>query len=143
MKRTALKRTPFKIKPKTKKTSKGLFDHLKKESKDQEDQRIKREILDPYFINLGLYYVCELNLPSTCIGNSLPLQYAHSKKRGDIALKEPERTRELCEVVRACTACHNEIEYIAPTPEETGRKIMYRIVIATIENRNKLLDKFD
>lgn len=141
MKRTPLKRTPFKRKPPKPKTSKGLFDHLKKEKKVDEWTRVRTEILDPYFIANNLYDVCELTF-SKCIGNKLPLQYAHSKKRGDIAKEEPERTRELCEVVRACTVCHDHIEYLPEKDGKSGREHMYDIVVSTINKRNRRLARW-
>lgn len=146
-----MKRSGFKQKPKKEKEKKGLFDHLvkekkglfeglKKESKDEEWRRIKDEIR-PYFIANGLYDICELHL-SVCIGNALPLQFAHSKKRVDIASEEPERTRELKEVVRACTACHNVIEHLPDTEGATGHERMYKIVRDTIAARERRLAKW-
>lgn len=131
-------RKPYVWKKKPKKEGKGLFDHLNKESKDHEWARIKREI-KPFFVEHGLYYICELQLPNVCVGSVLNLTYAHSKKRGDIAKKEPERTRELKEVVRACPACHHKIEYLPKTETETGREQMYRIVTDCIKRRNRRL----
>lgn len=155
-----MKRTPFKKRPPKKKEGKGLFsDYVpekkgivaayvsekkglipKKESKDEEWQRIKKEIR-PFFIENDLYYICELQL-SKCIGNALPLQFAHSKKRFDIAKEEPERTRELKEVVRACTVCHNYIETLPDTEDLTGHERMYRIVVDTINLREKRLGRW-
>jgi hypothetical protein len=77
-----------------------------------------------------------------CIGAVLPLQYAHSKKREEIALEEPERTRELCEVVRACTACHYYIEHLEDTEEKTGKEQMYEIVVRIRNKRNKRLSRW-
>lgn len=143
---------------KKKKEGKGLFKHLKKEkkglykdrtkekknlfpkkeSKVAEWNRIKREIT-PYFIENDIYNICELGLEG-CTGNAIGLTYAHSKKRGDIATKEPERTRELKEVVRACPACHHKIEYI---PKELGgRKKMYEIVTEVIRKREERLGRY-
>lgn len=136
-----LKRTPFNRKPPREKSSKGLFDYLKKESKAEEWARIKKDILDPLFVRMGLYDTCELQLDK-CIGNIVELQYAHSKKRELIAKQEPERTRELCEVVRACTNCHDDIEHLADTAEETGHEQMYRIVVSTINRRNRRLAQY-
>jgi hypothetical protein len=135
MKRTELKRTAFKRKPPKAKATKGLSLYPKKETKDEEWSRIKREIT-PYFEKYGLYDRCELMLPN-CKGYGD--QYAHSKKRGDIAKLEPERTKELKEVVRACPSCHYKVEYPEKTAEETGRQIMYRIVLSCIDARNKRL----
>lgn len=129
------KKKPYTWKVRNDRTDKGLFDHLKKETKQEEWERIKKDILDPYFYKLGLFTVCELRIPNICIGSALSLQYAHSKKRDYIAVDEPERTRELCEVVRACTACHNEIEHLEDTEQETGHEQMYRIVIDCIKRR--------
>ncbi len=122
------------------KEKKGLFDHLKKESKDEEWRRHKAEIT-PYFVANGLYDICELQL-SVCIGNALPLQFAHSKKRIDIATEEPERSRELQEVIRACTKCHEVIEHLPDTEDLTGRERMYKIVVDTISRRKKRLARW-
>lgn len=137
--------------PKKKKQGKGLFDHLqkekkglflhlKKESKDEEWFRIKQEIR-PFFVKHGLINICELKLPM-CIGNVLPLHFAHSKKREDIAKEEPERTRELKEVVRACPKCHDYIEHLPEKDGVSGRQRMYNIVIACIEIRNRRLARW-
>jgi hypothetical protein len=56
-----------------------------------------------------------------------------------IAKDEPERTRELCEVVRACSACHNHIEYLPKKDGKSGREQMYEIVLSVIDRRNKRL----
>lgn len=141
MKRTPLRQKPYQWKKKPKKKGKGLFDHLKKENKDDEWSRIKRTILDPYFIKHNLRDICEIQF-SMCIGNVLPLHYAHSKKRGDIALEEPERTRELCEVVRACSECHNYIEHLPEYNGLTGHEQMYNIVTSVISKRNKRLSRW-
>jgi hypothetical protein len=144
-----VKRTPFKKKPytwnrnKPKKPRKGLFDHLKKESKNHEWNRIKREILDPYFHANDLYYICELKLPNICSGNAMKLTYAHSKKRGYIAKKEPERTRELCEVVRACINCHHTIEYPKGVSKAEGLELMFKAVTECIERRNRRLRLYE
>lgn len=137
-----MKRSGFKRKNnKEKKPSKNLFPHLARESKADEDRRIKTDYLDPYFHKHGLYYTCELALPM-CIGSVLPLQYAHSKKRGEIALKEPERTTEMCEVVRACTKCHYHIEHLPEKGGVSGREQMYQIVRNTIEKREKRINRW-
>ena len=141
MKRTPFKKKPYQWKRKPPKTKKGLFDHLKKESKNDEWTRIKRDILDPYFQKHNLYSVCELQL-DRCIGAVLPLQYAHSKKRGEIALEEPERTRELCEVIRACTNCHKDIEYLPEKDGVSGHEQMYQIVTSVIKTREKRLSRW-
>jgi hypothetical protein len=137
MKRTPIKKSskPMRRKALKPRGSKGLFP--KKESKTEEWNRVKREILDPYFQENGLYWICELDYPM-CIGTALPLQYAHSKKRGEIALDEPERTRELTEVIRACTECHGYIE----DPTKISKSDMYYIVVTTIEKRNKRLSRW-
>lgn len=146
-----MKRSGFKRKPKQEKESKGLFDHLeksskglfdnlKKESKDEECRRHYAEIT-PFFIANGLYDICELQL-DVCIGNALPLQFAHSKKRIDIATEEPERSREMQEVVRACTQCHALIEHLPDNEYMTGRERMYKIVTDTIARRNRRLSKW-
>ena len=153
MKRTPFKKKPYQWKKKFKKEGKGLFKdlkkekkglfrHLKRESKTEEWNRIKRDILNPYVESIGLKDVCEIRIIGTCVGNALPLTYAHSKKRNDIAKNEPERTRELCEVVRACPACHHEIEYLEPTETESGHEQMYRIVTTIIKKRNAKLDRW-
>jgi len=155
MKRTELKRTGFKSKPvewksgrkplkwkadKPKET-KGLFEHLKKESKVEEWRRIEKEIT-PFFVSNGIYDYCELRL-SNCKGN-FQLCFAHSKKRGDWAKDEPQRGIDARQVVRACSECHNEIEYpeVDRTAGENGKEIMYNIVVQTIEKRNKRLTKW-
>lgn len=119
---------------------KGLY-VKKKESKDDEWSRIKREILDPYFYEIGLFSVCELRIPNVCEG--WPLSYAHSRKRGDISKREPERTRQLCEVVRACQACHKEVEFPPRTETESSRQIMYRKIIEVIDYRNQKVKPLD
>ena len=143
MKRTPLKRTPFKKKPytwKKKKPSekKGLFDHLKKESRVEEWNRIKEEIT-PYFIKYGIYNTCELKLPQICSGSYIGLTYAHSKKRNDIARDEPKRTEELKEVIRACVSCHDCIEYLPKLGDLSPSDRMYIIVKDCIDRRNKRL----
>lgn len=137
MKRTPFKRKPYQWNKNPKK--KGLFPE--KESKVEEWARVKRDILDPYFHEKGLYYTCELSLKG-CIGRLLPLQYAHSKKRDDIASEEPERTRELCEVIRTCTVCHDYIERLPSKDEKTGKQRMYEIVVKIIEKRNERLARW-
>lgn len=134
MKRTPIKRTAFKKTSSKTRTSKGLFDHLKKETKNEEWKRVKKDTLDPFFIKHGLYYKCELGL-SMCIGSILELQYAHSKKREEIALEEPERTRELCEVIRVCATCHEYIEYLPEYEGKSGKTQMYEIVIKAVSKR--------
>lgn len=141
----------IKRKPKKKKTSKGLYTNYKsekkgiyikpKESKEHEWARIKREILDPYFYEIGLFNVCELNIPNVCDG--LFIGYAHSRKRGDIAKQEPERTKQLCEVVRACQKCHKKVEFPPRTITESSRQIMYRKIIEVIDSRNQKVKPLD
>lgn len=138
-----MKRTPFKRKPyQWKRKPVGSSSDTKRESKVDEWSRIKKEILDPYFYKHNLYDQCELKL-SVCIGNVITLQYAHSKKRNDIAKQEPERTRELCEVVRACTSCHNYIEYLPERDGKSGKEQMYEIVVSTINKRNRRLSRWE
>ena len=122
------------------KGNKRLFDHLKREPRDEECRRHYAEIT-PFFIANGLYDICELQL-SVCIGNVLSLQFAHSKKRDDIAKEEPERSRELQEVVRACTKCHEVIEHLPDNSEMSGRERMYKIVRDTIARRQRRLFKW-
>jgi protein-tyrosine-phosphatase len=137
-----MKRTQIKSKSDRPKRTKGLFDHLKKESKDAEWSRIKRDILDPYFYSIALLSTCELGFDG-CVGSYLPLQYAHSKKREEIAKYEPERTRELCEVIRVCTACHDKIEHPKGLKGKEAKEYMYRMVTQTIESRNRALAKWE
>lgn len=149
MKRTPLKRTPFKKKdvpyklesrkPLKRNKSKGLSSHSGKETANDEWNRIKREI-KPIFEEFGLYDICELRLEG-CIEHirDIELQFAHSKKRGQIAKHEPERTKELKEVIRVCSSCHYKIEYPKKTEEETSRQIMYRLVLECIDKRNREL----
>lgn len=112
----------------------------KKESKGDEWFRIKEEIF-PYFLRHNLAGVCELQF-DCCTGNLRPLQFAHSKKRIDIATEEPERTRELKEVVRACNECHKLIEHLPDKDGLTGHERMYRIVVDTIKRREKRLARW-
>ncbi len=141
MKRSTLKRTPFLKKKSVKKETKGLFDYLKKETKDEEWRRIKEEIT-PFFVSTGLYNICELKL-SKCMGN-FKLSFAHSKKREDWANTLPQRDIDAKEVVRACPNCHDEIEYpeVDKTKGELGREIMYNIVVQTIKRREDALKRW-
>lgn len=138
-----MKRTPFKKKPYVWKqpVKQKTFNLNKKESRDEEWARIKKDILNPEFIAKGLYSVCEIQLEG-CIGSIISLQYAHSKKRDDIAREEPERTRELCEVVRACTICHDIIEHLEEKDGVSGKDQMYAIVLSIIDRRNRRLSRW-
>jgi hypothetical protein len=140
MKRTAFKKKPYQWTIKPKKEGKTLIP--KKETKDEEWRRIKVDILDPFFKAKNLYNGCELLLDDICIGNVLKLCYAHSKKRDDIALEEPQRTQELCEVVRACPSCHNYIEYLPERKGISGKEQMYKIVTDAISRRNRRLARW-
>lgn len=144
MKRKALEKTQlhWNKNPNKRKETKGLFDHLKKESKGDEWFRIKQEELHPYFQANNLFDKCELGLP-VCIGSALPLQYAHSKKRGEIALEEPQRGIEMREVIRVCQNCHNHIETLEETDGVSGHQQMYDIVVGVIARRNKRLARWE
>lgn len=147
MKRTAFKKKPYiwKRKPSTGLSNipknKTESDIPKKESKMEEWRRIKTEILIPYFISIGLISTCEIK-GDRCLGSALAMQFAHSKKRDDIAKEEPERTRELCEVIRACTNCHYDIEHLPYKDGVSGKDQMYIIVINLIAFRNKRLARW-
>jgi hypothetical protein len=127
-----------------KKAKKGLFSHLKKkENKNNEWKRIKKE-LNPIFIDANLYDVCELGFEEVCIGNALPLSYAHSKKRADIAKDEPERTRELKEVIRTCAKCHYYIEYqLGNDDMYSAKEKMYLVVTECIKRRQSLTNIYN
>ncbi len=131
LKRSPIKSKPYVWKKKPKKKGKGLFDHLKKESKIDEWVRIRAELFEK-FNQLGITS-CELNLKG-CTKNYY-LGFAHSKKRKEIATEQPERDRELAEVALLCTSCHQQIEYLPSTDLETGHGRMYRIITNIINNR--------
>lgn len=138
MKRSPLKRTPFKRKPKSKKESKGLFDHLKQESKTEEWKRILNELKER-FVKVGILS-CELRLKGCTLASNFgwTWSFAHSLKRDKIASRKyfPEqREKEIREVVYACGNCHNIIEHLPKTEEESPEEQMYRIVLATINKR--------
>lgn len=111
-----------------------------RESKGDEWFRVKGEI-SPYFVANGLMNICELQY-SMCSGNLFPLQFAHSKKRRLIAKEQPERDRELKEVIRVCTHCHNFIEYLPELNGVSGHDRMYKIVRDTIKRREKRLSRW-
>jgi hypothetical protein len=135
MKRTGFKKKayPWRRTPK----KEGII--VYKETKDEEWARIKREELDPYFYRHNLHDICELQL-RVCTGRAR--HYAHSKKRDDIARDEPERTRELKEVVRACPECHDFIEYPPRTEDNSGKRMMYEVVVDRIKKREARLERW-
>lgn len=116
------------------KTKKGLFDHLKKESKTDEWARIRKEII-PFFVAHGIYNICEVGLTGICIGTVLELQFAHSKKRVDWAVDGRARQEDAREVVRICTACHARLEHLPEQEGKTGRERMCEAIRMIIAKR--------
>jgi len=140
------KRTPFKQKPKTPKSSKGLFDYLKsekkglfpsKESKVEEWNAIREELKER-FLRVGITS-CELQLKNcTKAANfGFTWSFAHSLKRGAIAAvkDEKEHARLMREVVYACGTCHYAIEQIGNKDKEDGSPTMCDIVRTIIAER--------
>lgn len=126
-----MKRTPFKRKPKKKKTSKGLFKHLKKESKAVEWARIRKELLKE-FEAMGINY-CEARY-NGCAG-TFGLAFAHRFKRRLIPKEEPQRSEELRTVAYLCVKCHELLEH-------SGHEIMYNSITKIIEERNNRLSRW-
>jgi hypothetical protein len=143
-----LKRTPFKQKPypwkrvpftakkrdKPKET-KGLFDHLKKQSKVEEWNEIREELKER-FIRVGITS-CELNLKNcTQAANfGFTWSFAHSLKRYDISTDPEQRAIDMREVVYACGTCHYAIESIGNKDRDDGQLTMAEIVRFTIGKR--------
>ena len=126
-----MKRKPYTWKPKPKKEGKGLFDHLKHESKVEEWNRIRAELTKQF--NLIGITRCELKLEG-CVG-TFGLAFAHSLKRGKIPKDEPLRTEKLMEVARLCIYCHNVIEYLPEVDGKSGHVRMEEIILNIIKNR--------
>jgi len=126
-------RKPYVWKRKPKKTQKGLFDHLKQESKTEEWNRIREE-LKIWFIENGILS-CELNLLGCTKASNFgwTWSFAHSRKRGDIVSRKTNpdlRDIQMREVVYACGNCHTCIEKLTNRNNE-----MYNIVMETIRKR--------
>lgn len=116
------------------KEKKGLFDHLKKPSKNDEWAKVRKQIT-PFFVARGIYNICEAALEGICIGNALELQFAHSKKQVDRAADGRARQEDMREVIRCCTACHLHLETLPEENGKTGRERMCELIKAIIAKR--------
>jgi hypothetical protein len=138
MKKTPLTRKPFAWKPKHKKKGKGLFDHLKTESKDEEWNRIREE-LKVWFTENGILS-CELKLEGCTKAENFgwTWSFAHSKKRGEIVAQKVDpiqREIEMKEVVYACGSCHNTVEKIGNKVRLDNKPTMRDFVVNAINKR--------
>jgi len=130
------KRVPFtKKKHSTPKETKGLFDHLKKQSKVDEWNEIREELKER-FTRAGILS-CELEMKN-CTGADnfgFTWSFAHSLKRIEISKDELERAKEIREVVYACGTCHYAIEVVGNKDREDGQLTMAEIVRSVISRR--------
>lgn len=139
-----LKRSPIKRKRDKPRTSKGLFDNLKKEKKGlftKKQSKINewdeiREELKERFMRAGIL-TCELHLKN-CTGAAnfgWTWSFAHSLKRNQISKEPEQRAIDMREVVYACGACHYAIEAIGNKIRDDEQPTMADIVRKIIANR--------
>lgn len=130
-----LKRTPIKQKRSTPRQSKGLFDHLKKQTKTVEWTEIRAELKER-FLRAGITS-CELKLKN-CTGAAnfgFTWSFAHSLKRNQISSEPEQRAKEIRSVVYACGTCHYAIEQIGNKDRDDGKPKMSDIVRSVISRR--------